>query len=40
MWKSLNEKGLRFFGEDDRFVKREEEVWKKMVEEDKAALIG
>jgi len=31
-------RALRFFGEDDRFVEREEESWKRMVEEDKAAL--
>jgi len=31
---------LRFFGEDDRFVTRQEKAWKNMAEEDKKALIG
>lgn len=31
---------LRFFGEDDQTVDRQEEAWRKMVEEDKAARIA
>ena len=31
---------LRFFGEDDRFVERQEAAWRAMVEEDRAARRG